>query len=296
MERIKKALSRWVRPPAPLLAALVLASGEGLFLVFNRGWSETVLAYGLYALSAYTLAALMAAAVRFFQRGWARLRQVPVVRRYLTQPGLRLEISVSISLAVNLSYAVYKDVAGFRYRSGWFGALAFYYAVLSVERFILVRSLRQGREEPGRALRRYRSCGGLLVLTGALAAIAISAMREGRANQYPGHMIYAAAAFTFYSLGMAVVNVARFARQGELIDSAAKMVSFATALVALYSLQMSMISTFGGNGEFQLKMNGATGAVVFVLVAGMGLSMLFRRLPVIVPVPQAGPERPGPGG
>ena len=137
----------------------------------------------------------------------ARLHGASLLRRYMTEAEFRTEASLYLPLGLNLLYALYKGAAGLYYRSAWFGSMALYYILLSAERFYLLHHVRDGRRDMGRQLRCYRFCGCLLLVsTAAILAMGFHTISGGHSIRYPGSMIYAAAAYTFYSLGAAAVS------------------------------------------------------------------------------------------
>ena len=129
----------------------------------------------------------------------------------MTDLRFKAKISLYLSLGVTLGYSIYKSFIAIRCRSAWFASVACYYIVLGTGRFLLVRHIRAGRDDCVQEHKIYGFCGYLLlVLTAALGAMNFYTIYEGRAVAYPGHMIYAAAGFAFYSLGMAWANLVRY--------------------------------------------------------------------------------------
>ena len=271
-----KRLPRLLRPPrwpAPLL--LILLSAGGLAWVFCRGLSDAWPAYGIYALSAYTTVMAAVGGVRLLRRGRAALHRFPLTHKYLTEAAFKAEVSLRLSLLIDLFYSAWKAWAGIRFRSPWFGALAFYYIVLAAERAYLLHALPRARQDPAASLRKYRFCGGLLlVLTAAVAAVGYQAVFGGNAARYPGHMIYGAAAYTFYKLYTAAASLIRCRRLRSPVHTAAMAVSLAAALTALFSLQTAMLAAFGGDAGWRLRMSAGTGCAVLGVILAMSLIML----------------------
>lgn len=74
-------------------------------------------------------------------------------------------------------------------------------------------------------------------MTVPIAVIGAVSVYTGGATEYPGHLIFAAAAYTFYSLTMAIVNICRFRGAGLPVYSAANALALMTALVSMFFLQ-----------------------------------------------------------
>lgn len=197
------------------------------------------------------------------------------IRRYRVEQIFRLKIS----LAVVLFFCAYEGFLGIYYRSPWFGALAAYYIMLAGARVLLLYGAHRLGDDRAAALRLYRLCGGvLLLLTVALGAICYNAIFRGESSSYPGYLIYGVAAFAFYNITLAIRNVLKYRKRDDLIVSAEKILSLASALVSMFSLQTSLISTFGdGDAAFAHTMGLATGGAFFGIILLLALRMIFRR-------------------
>lgn len=277
MRRWRRILRALLYPPGAVVALLIPLSGAGLAGVFARGLEETALAYAVYAVSACTTAAATLRLVSFWRKGHTLLHKNAFFHRYLTDLAFKAEVSLYLSFGVTLFYCVCKAAAGLYCRSAWLGSMAFYYFVLGVVRFQLLCHVRGGRGTPERALQKYRFCGYLLlVLTLVLGLMSFYTIYEDRAAKYPGHLIYAAAGYAFYSLTIAVCNLVRYRRLRDPVFSAAKALALAAALVSMFFLQASMLAAFGDGGAWQRQMSMTTGGCVFLLIAAMALYMIRR--------------------
>ena len=200
-------------------------------------------------------------------------------RQYMADAHYRAVVSLCTSLAVSMVFALYKLVTAVLYSSFWFGALAVYYMVLCSLRGFLLRHLRQGDYSRRQALWAYRSCGiFLLLLNVALGGVAYQMVFSGIGYIYPGSMIYAAAAYAFYCLTLAIVNMVKHPRLASPLLAAAKSVNLATALLSIFTLQTAMLSTFGAelNPALIRTMNAATGGTVCLAVLLIGIRMAVR--------------------
>ena len=200
-----------------------------------------------------------------------------LARRYLTDMAFRVRAGLYGSLLVNLAFVAIKLVSALLYDSLWFGAVAAYYAILGILRFLLLRHLREDDGDLRRAWRKYRLCGVmLLALNLVLATIAAQMIRDGKGMHYPGMLIYAAAAYAFYALTSAIIGVVRFRGQHSPVVSVVRMISLSAGLVSIFSLQTAMFSAFGGGERLQRMMNLLTGNGVCMVVFGMAIYMLIH--------------------
>ena len=197
------------------------------------------------------------------------------VEKFRKDGRLRAEVLLYFSLAVNLAYAVLQGVNGLLARSIWAGTLAFYYLTLGAIRFSLLR----GHKKVGVAekWKKYRGCAFvMLILNFALLGIHCVTLYMGHIIAYPGYMIYAMAAYTFYTAITAIRNVVVYRRYNDPILSAGKALALAAAAISVYSLQSAMISKFGDSEEFRQIMGNCVGAGVFVLITAVSAYMIGK--------------------
>lgn len=283
MKKLKTLCNRLFSPPLWLTVLLAVLSAAGLTAVFVLGLDEHPLAYAVYVLSAYALTACCLALVKAAPGMRRAVRQTvyahPVSSQYMTDAAFRVRISLYISLTINLVYSALKLVSGILYSSLWLGAVAVYYILLSVMRFILLRYMRTEKE--GRDIlqeyRQYRTCGAvMLVLNLSLTGIVFHMVWQNESFSYPGTLIFAAAAYTFYTVTVSVIDLVRYRKYESPVLSAAKAIRFAAALVSLLSLETAMLARFGSDEHYHLWMTGLTGAGVCLIVLVMSVYMLCR--------------------
>lgn len=277
MRRMWERTKKWIFPGWRVALPLAILGAIGLYLVFGRGLEESPLTYGVYVLSFYALAAVTEAAVRSCRRTWQRMQEISLVARWRGDANFRVRMGLFLSLAINLCYAVMRVRYAALYASFWDGALGFYYILLCAVRLYLIRRTPRAQDEARYAgeLRTHRCTGWLLlVLDLALVWISVQIVLDGQGYDYPGTMIYAAAAYSFYSMTIAIVNAMKYRRFHSPALSAAKAVGLTTALVSIFSLETAMLAQFGGEPQFQFIMTAGTAAGVCVLVLAIALFMI----------------------
>lgn len=289
MERFKQILKTiFFLPPLPT----VLISLPSFIFVFCVLGMEIdgVAAYISYGLSAYAMVITTTGFTCIVQAVRSGINHHPFMKkllnhplggRYLTDVVFRTELSLYQGFFINLLYIVMKMASGIYYRSTWFIVLSIYYILLAVMRFLLLQHVNRktvGKDMPSE-WRRYRLCGiVLLLMNQALAGIVVFIVYQNRGYDYPGVLIYAMAAYTFYITIIAVINLVKFRRHGSPILSAAKAINFVAAMVSMLSLTTAMLAQFGGNEEpyFRPIMTGTVGGGVCVIVLGMAVFMIAR--------------------
>lgn len=289
MKQVKRFLRWLLFPGAPWVVLLVLLGAGGLVLTFSRGLEDTPFGIGSYVVSAWALTALCAGLVRGVPRLFRKVEARPLAGRLIHDEYFRVRTGLAVTFAVNAAYAIYRVASAVAYSSFWHGALGCYYLLLCGGRLYLARRMSPALPHtPAAELKVLRATGVyLLVLNLSLAAIAWQIVEEGHTYEYPGHLIYAAAAFCFYSLTMAVVNTVRFRRFDSPLLAAAQSIATATALVSLFSLETAMMSRFGTDPQFDHEMTFLTGLAVCLLAVVQSVFVFVRAWVKLARLPAA---------
>lgn len=188
---------------------------------------------------------------------------------------------------VNFFYALFNGLYGIWYSSPWFGALSAYYIVLSVMRFLVVsyerktsksKQSKQSYYAIQKESRIYKTCGILLAfITIALSGAVFLLVNKNIDKSYPGFMIYAIAAYSFYKITMAIINLIKVRKLNAPLLKAIRNIGYADALVSILSLQVAMFTSFGDVGESTTKIfNFLTGSGVCLMILGMAIYMIRK--------------------
>lgn len=280
-QRAGRLLQRLLHPPKWVLFALPPLSFGALAFIFVSGRDESEAAYGIYGLSAYSLAILCAAAPGLVRRLTAAFRGSRLARselggRYLHDLSFRGSVGIYQGMTVNFLYCIFRVYAGLRYASVWFLSMAAYYLLLGALRAFLVVCWR--RRTPAVETRCYRRTAWLLFLLNIpMGGMIVQMVLSSAGYSYPGHIIYLSALYTFYAIVLALRNLVRYRRLGSPILSAAKVLNLVSALMSVLGLQTAMLAQFSENGEaYRRLMNAITGAFVYAIVILIAVFMLLR--------------------
>ena len=98
------------------------------------------------------------------------------------------------------------------------------------------------------------------------------------AYDYPGVLIYAMAAYTFYAVILSIVGLIRFRRHGSPVLSGIKVVNFTAALTALLSLEATMLQRFSDadSDVFRARMLGISGLVASLILLSLSAYMIVH--------------------
>ena len=292
MKKAKMMLHTMLHPAKWVLCSLPPAAFAALIFIFASEQTESVLAYPVYLMSAYSLAVLIAAlpvlAKRIRQHKANLLNRSKLMQKiassafgnqYLHDPAFRGSVSIYQGMIVNFLYVLFRIAAGIRYASVWFISMAVYYMVLGGLRAYLISSYRR-REAGGLSFEYccYRRTAWLLFLLNIpMGGMIVLMVRTNSGFFYPGYIIYLSALYTFYTMAVSIVNLVKFRKLGSPILSAAKVLNFVSAMMSILGLQTAMISRFSVNGEnYRRLMNAVTGGFVYGIVVMIAVYMLLH--------------------
>ena len=178
-----------------------------------------------------------------------------------------------LSLAVNIAFGGYNIVIGCVTRSWWLLTIGTYYAVLSVVRYTVLRS----KKENTAFIKQFTGIL-LMVMSLPLAGTVVLATVQDRGTVYHEIVMITIAVYAFTKISLASVNLAKSRRSASLKVKTLRNISFADAFVSIFSLQRSMLVSFGEMAEGTIRiMNIATGSAVCVIVFLLGVNLLRKK-------------------
>ena len=173
------------------------------------------------------------------------------------------------SLSFNIAFATYHLVMGFVTRSWWLLTLGSYYLVLSVVRFVVLRS-----KSGERFIAKFT--GWMLILLSIpLAGTVILSIVRDRGHERHMIVMIAMAAYAFTRITLATIKLAKARRSTSATLITLRNISFADAFVSIFALQRSMLVSFEGMTEAEIViMNATLGSAVCVIVFLLGLNLI----------------------
>lgn len=271
-----------LNPPAAIVACAPLGICALMAWVFLLGGEGHALSYAAYAVSAYLLIILCVWVARHFSRDFLQrlASKNAVIGKIIENTSYRRQLLVSGGLVVDTLWAIANVVIGIWLFSIWPITLGVYYLLLCLMRGPLLHHLRRPEgSDSHSAAKIERLCGVLFLLSVlTLSGIVCLVMLGEGEFVYPGVLIYAVAAFTFYSLIIAIVNYARLRRHDDILVVLNCRINLAIALVSIFALEVAMFAEFstGGDTELQFIMSIITGAVIAIVLVAMGIRSIIN--------------------
>lgn len=281
----KESGKKLLFPHVLIILVLVIISAAALIYVFGNGLEAAPVAYVSYLISFYTLIVLVIYLCKVVPEKYRWIKQKiydnPLGNRYMTDAAFRTKVSLHISLSIHLLYVGMNIVLGVVNQTRWFGILAGYYFILAVMQFLLLKYVIDtgiGTERVGE-LKRARLCSIILLnINFVLSGSVLMILYQNKGFEYEGFLIYAMAAYTFYSTIRAMVDLIKYRKYKSPVMTAAKIITLSSALVSMLSLETAMFSQFGQdmNPKSQRLMIALTGAGISIAVIGMSAYMIIK--------------------
>lgn len=262
--------------PVLALVPMVAVCGAGLVWVFVNGKENWIPAYFLYALSAYSLTALCVKLPGAIRDGEDWLRRHPKIEALLSNKEFHFQLELYFEQFINFAYGIFKIVSGVVIGSAWIGCDGIYnMAQALIQLFQILRRKKPGTLE--KQWKSYRFCGILVLLMHlTLIGIVFQMLNWHRVEENGEIMIIATAAFAFYKLINSFVDLAKDRKHLHPIDSSVRMLELSQAIFAIFSLQASMLHTFGTGETWEGLLNVLSGCTACLLTVAMGIYMIRR--------------------
>lgn len=292
MKKFRRLILFLKKPPFPFLCIVwgitfALIAGTVALIVLNYMEWPVYIAYGVSAVfSVYTVYSLPRFIPKIKEMMLERAKSHPFANSLLTSYGFRTVAFSVLSFVINIGFAVFNAVLGVITLSYWYAIFACYYIFLSVLRgVILVGSYQAKKRAAGDEtvysvykLKLYRMCGiFLLILELALAAAVSLMILSTRPTEYSEIMAITSAAYTFYKIIFAIVNVFKVRRLQDPMLQCFRNINLTDAAVSLLTLQVTLVAVFSAERtEMMNILNAVTGFIVCALTVVMGILMIVR--------------------
>lgn len=179
-----------------------------------------------------------------------------------------------LSLLFNAVFSVFHIVFGITTYSWWLFTTGLYYALLSLVRFVVLRTKKQND------FATKFSGVMLMVLVLPLVGMVILAVVRDRGFVLHEIVMIAMATFSFTKITLAIINLVKSQKSLSAKLFALRNISLSEACVSLFALQRSMLVSFEGMTEIEIQiMNVATGTAVCVIVFILGLHLAKNKRP-----------------
>lgn len=272
------------------LIVYLLAVGAAVFSVIQvqKGILPQIAGILVYIFAAVSLTAACVCLYNDLRNGVIEKLLMTVKKtsfgaQFLEDYTFRTILTTMPSFIINVAYTVYNGVIGIVNQSSWFITMAVYYSLLGVMRYHAVNAGRKISRMKNQKLIRKKELAViktdgllLLLLNLALSGVVLLTIAKGRAKAYSEIMAISIAAYTFYKTTMAVINMVKVRKMQSPILITIRNIGVADALVSMLTLQTTMLASFQNTSHLDVnRMNALTGMAVCILIALLGISMIY---------------------
>lgn len=189
---------------------------------------------------------------------------------------LKIVKSPYTSLIFNFVYALGNCALGFLTPSWWFITVGAYYVVLTVTRYSVLQIKRKANGNYDTELFARRITGILLVaLSFCIVGVNILSAIKERGNNFHEIVMITIATYTFSKITIAIIEMVKAMKSSSPVLKTLRNISLADACVSIYSMQRSMLVSFGDmEANSILLLNIFTGTSVWIVVLLLGINLI----------------------
>ncbi|MGN0523367.1 MAG: hypothetical protein ACI4IG_03735 [Eubacterium sp.] len=258
-------MKKFFNPKASITVPLFIVSGTVMYFLFRYSLLEIWYAYIIYPIAFYCVII----AVKLIVTAIVKIKNSSFVKRLLSPNN-----TLAIGTVCNLLFSVFYYCVAIHNKSIWEASLGIYYSVLTLSRFVLIKSV--SKEESYQRKSCYISGNVLLILSIAMCIIIAQVIKNHQYYHYEGYLIYVNAMYTFFCFSTSFVNFIKHSKNNALILSTSKAICLSRALMSMFALQTAMFLSFGGDFESEYIMNICTGIGVSIAVLVISLYVIIK--------------------
>ena len=189
---------------------------------------------------------------------------------------LKIVRSPYTSLAFNIAYALGNCIIGFLNPSWWFITVGAYYSVLAITRFSVLQVKRKADGNYDTELFARRITGILLVvLSFCIVGVNIMSAVKERGTAFHEILMITIATYTFAKITIAIISMVKAKHSASMVLKTLRNISLADACVSIYTMQRSMLVSFGEMAKREiLLLNIFTGTAVWLIVLLLGINLI----------------------
>ena len=275
MNKYKEICLKLLYPNIFLFILFFIIGFGSVISVFIFNLSTHWISYIAYVLSAYALTITVARSINLVKWINKKLHSNKYTNRLITDKDLKNKINLFSGTIFNMIYGVFKFIIGLIYTSLWSGATGLYYLILGLMKLILSKHIIKKTDEK-KQLIQYRNTGIFMFLLNSIMVVMIILMlKHNQSVEYPGFIIFAQAAYTFYILTFAIINAIKYRKDHSPLIMASKAINLVGAIMSMFILQIAMVNEFGNMNDLKI-LNILSGSVTSIATICVAIYMLIN--------------------
>ncbi len=171
-------------------------------------------------------------------------------------------------MITNMLFSAYHIALGIITHSRWLFTVGIYYVILSIVRAYVI-----GKKEENRSTAKFVGIM-LMILSLPLSGTVILSFIKDRGTVFHEIVMITIALYAFTKITIAIINFVKARKSVSSRLITLRNISLSTAFVSIFSLQRSMLVSFGNMQKNTVRiMNLTTGSGVCVIVFLLGLNL-----------------------
>ena len=180
-------------------------------------------------------------------------------------------MSSGASLLANGFFVLYNGWLWFRHGMPWYICICIYYIILSVIRILLLRTRavagRRASQEDHSLRTMLQAVYVLLILMNVALIAPIAVMVRGGRSYFLGLIpAIAMAVYTTYRITAAIIHYRRSRKTNDPVNTALRTINLVDALVAVLSLQNTLICATSGTATSMMQLTAWTSAGILLVI------------------------------
>ena len=180
---------------------------------------------------------------------------------------------------INIIYGIGNGCLGILTKSWWLITLAAYYIIVSIMKFSVVFYQYKNTADNKRTDVFIRHFVGymFLVLDIVLIGATVLSAKENMGAYHHEIIMITIATYSFGKIITAIINLCKNKKYDSPVIATIRNISFADAAVSIFSLQRSMLVSFGNKSYFEVQIfNILTGIGVCLIVMILGINLIRK--------------------
>ncbi|MCR5546642.1 MAG: hypothetical protein K6F30_09240 [Lachnospiraceae bacterium] len=208
---------------------------------------------------------------------------IPVIDRMMNEKNFRFRIFMYWGTLISFLMLVFYLWAGYAYTSFWFYDLAGYNFIIMVIRVVMSRQDfyykrhgYTGDELRMRQTKTYRWVGvSILILNVVIGGMSLLMTFENQYFPYNAALIMSIAIFAIYRFITGISNAKKYQSNKNKIFAASKVLDMIIGVMAMYTLQTTLLSLLPNDNKVRFYMNLIVGTIVFLISLVAGIWMIY---------------------
>lgn len=190
-----------------------------------------------------------------------------------------LILSTFFGLIINSFYGIANAVLGITTNSWWLITLSAYYLIISIMRFSVIFYKLKNKHGSFENEMFVKVFSGYMffALDAVLIAVTYLAVVQSTGTRYHEIMMITIATYTFVKVTLAIKNLYKSKKSNSPLLMTIRSISVADAAVSIFSLQRSMLVSFGNMDPSTVRLlNTLTGSGVCLAVTALGIDLIRK--------------------